>query len=311
MDHALVPKNTTHALDPTFTDVAGQIAPSSARIYTIDARRFASWITQQGLDPATLTRSDMIAYRAYLQETISPHTGKPYSRAARQRMFSVAMRLMREHYASGRGSVDVTHEVKGFKTSGNETTHVALSKRQALQMLEDIDQSTTKGKRDYAILLLLLKSGLRRAELVALNRGSLTMRDGHHVALVEHGKGDKTRVVKIRVDVSRAITAYLEDLGEGSDTNPLFVHVIRGDHPTQDRLSDKGIERLVKSVTLEGVKGLTPHGLRATFATIALEEGAPLQQVQYAMGHSDPRTTERYQKRKVNLDHNAVDYLNF
>lgn len=48
-----------------------------------------------------------------------------------------------------------------------------------------------------------------------------------------------------------------------------------------------------------------------TFATIALEQGAPLHQVQYAMGHEDPRTTERYQKRKLNLDNNAVDYLNF
>ena len=118
-------------------------------------------------------------------------------------------------------------------------------------------------------------------------------------------------MVKIRVDVSRALTGYLENLGDGNDDDPLFVQVRRGDHPTRDRLSEKGIERLVKSVTLDGVKGLTPHGLRATFATLALEEGAPLQQVQYAMGHADPRTTERYQKRKENLDHNAVDYLNF
>ena len=190
MDQSFLPVQKDLPLGQTFTDVAGQIAPSSARIYTIDARMFANWITNQGLHPSSLTRSDMIAYRAYLQEVISPRTGKPYSRAARQRMFSVAMRLMREHHASGRGSVDITHLVKGFKVSGNETTHVALSKKQANQMLEDIDRSTTKGKRDYAILLLLLKSGLRRAELVALNRGSLTMRDGHQVAVIEHGKGD-------------------------------------------------------------------------------------------------------------------------
>jgi site-specific recombinase XerD len=44
---------------------------------------------------------------------------------------------------------------------------------------------------------------------------------------------------------------------------------------------------------------------------LALENGAKLQQVQYAAGHANPRTTERYQKRKFNLDNNAVDYVRF
>jgi integrase len=60
---------------------------------------------------------------------------------------------------------------------------------------------------------------------------------------------------------------------------------------------------------MAGLEGLTPHGLRATFVTITLENGASLEQVQYAVGHSDPRTTERYHKRKLNLENNAVDYF--
>jgi len=60
-----------------------------------------------------------------------------------------------------------------------------------------------------------------------------------------------------------------------------------------------------------GVPGLTPHGLRATFITLAMEHGATLEQTQYAARHSDPRTTERYRKRKMNLDNNAVDRLSF
>ena len=52
-----------------------------------------------------------------------------------------------------------------------------------------------------------------------------------------------------------------------------------------------------------------PHGLRATFVTLALEGGAPLHLVQRAAGHADPRTTERYWRRKEGLDDNAVDYI--
>ena len=78
------------------------------------------------------------------------------------------------------------------------------------------------------------------------------------------------------------------------------------------RLSDGGIARMVKA-RAKAVKivEISPHGLRATFVTLAIEGGAALHQVQYAAGHSDPRTTERYQKRKLNLDNNAVDFVRF
>lgn len=301
-------------MQQSIDDIAGQLSESSKRIYHIDAKHFAHWMQLQGLTPATFTRSDMIAYRAYL-ETSTKKDGKRYSKAAKQRMFVVARRLMNEQHLKGNTPEDVTNEVKGFKAGKNETTHTALSKQQAVDMLAAIDCSTVQGKRDYAILLMLLKTGLRRSELIALNQGNLTMLDGHHVAIVEHGKGDKRRVVKLRVDVVRALKIYLQALpGPAGDDNPLFVRIRRGDHPTGERLTDKAVELIVKKHAPEGIEtklDLTPHGLRATFATIALEQGAPLHQVQYAMGHEDPRTTERYQKRKLNLDNNAVDYLNF
>jgi integrase len=75
-------------------------------------------------------------------------------------------------------------------------------------------------------------------------------------------------------------------------------------------MTDKAVELLVKKYAPVGTE-LTPHGLRATFATLALEAEASLHQVQYALGHADPRTTERYQRRKLNLDNHAVDVLNF
>lgn len=282
-------------------DIAGQVAPSSRRIYEHDVRHFAGWMQAQGLTPAIFTRSDMIMYRAYLANST-------YAKATKQRMFSIACKLMREQYLAGRTPTNVTLEVHGFKSEGNETPHTALSKAQAKDMLESIDRASRQGKRDYALILLLVKTGIRRAEIVALNRGDIRMMDGHHVAVIEHGKGDKRRVVKLRVDVFRAVESYL--LARGTEGEALFVSFRRGDHPTQSRLTDKAVELLVKKYAPEGTE-LTPHGLRATFATLALENDASLHQVQYALGHADPRTTERYQRRKLNLDDNAVDVLNF
>src|SRR2546423_7200037 len=193
---------TTQGLDQTLTDIAGQLAPSSKRIYLNDTKHFAEWMQEQGLTPSAMSRSDMIAYRLHLAEST-------YAKATKQRMFRVAVRLMNEQYISGLIKVKVTEGVKGFTTDSDETTHTALSKVQAKDMLESIDKSTKQGKRDYALILMLMKTGLRRAELVSLNRADIKIMDGHHVAVIEHGKGDKRRVVKLRVDMNRALETYL------------------------------------------------------------------------------------------------------
>jgi integrase len=116
----------------------------------------------------------------------------------------------------------------------------------------------------------------------------------------------------LSVDVLRDLQTYIDAAGrkQSSLDAPLFIGFDKGDHPTNKRISDKLIERIVKFYGEKiGVPELTPHGLRATFITLCLEAGAPLHKVQYAARHADPRTTERYQKRKLNLDDNAVDYI--
>jgi site-specific recombinase XerD len=281
---------------------AGQLAPSSKRIYLNDARYFASWMHEQGLQPADMTRIDMSNYRFHLASS-------GYAKATKQRMFSVACKLMDEQFLNKHIPEKITDGIAGFKVASDETTHTALSKSQAKEMLESIDRRTKQGKRDHALILMLMKTGLRRAELVSLDRKDIRMMDGHHVAVIEHGKGDKRRIVKLRVDVFRAIEDYLQHVPQG-DHLPLFVSFRKGDHPTTTRMTGEAAEDVVKKYAPTGIH-LTPHGLRATFATLALEGDAPLHQVQYALGHADPRTTEHYQRRKLNLDHNAVDVLNF
>jgi site-specific recombinase XerD len=292
---------STHSLD--ITDVAGQLSTRSKRIYQNDATMFAGWMNEQSLAPEILTRSHMIAYRSFLAET--------YQKATAQRMFSVARRILQEQVLNGKLLSNPAEGIKGFKVA-NETTHTALTKTQAKDLLSSVDTSTAKGVRDYALLMLLLRTGLRRSECAALNIGDIKQEQGHTVAIIEHGKGDKKGVAKLPVDVFRAIQAYIEVAERQQSTldAPLFTGFDKGDHPTKARISDKLIERVVKFYGKKiGVPELTPHGLRATFITLALEGGAQLHQVQYAARHSDPRTTERYQKRKLNLDDNAVDYI--
>lgn len=308
-------------VEESIKDIAGQLAPTSQRIYRNDVSHFACWMEQHGLTPLTMTRSDIIAYRSYLASAVSSTTGKPYSKRTVQRMFSIACRLMDEQFYAHRIPAKITDAVRGFSVDLDETPHSALSRQQAILMLDGIDRSTAKGKRDYAIIILLIKTGLRRSELVGLNIGDMQMQEGHYVLLVRHGKRNKQRTVKLRVEVHRAIEEYLIAMNrsKAKKDEPLFVgfhleHRRQGEDLTSNdtRISAKLVEYLVSFYNPDKDHiHLTPHGLRSTFATLAFEGGAHLQQVQFAMGHKDPRITEHYQKRKLNLDNNAVDKLDF
>ena len=81
--------------------------------------------------------------------------------------------------------------------------------------------------------------------------------------------------------------------------------------PTGSRLTSPSLWGLVKRYARQaGISTeVSPHSLRHSFVTWALEQGASLHKVQYAARHVDPRTTERYHRQKLNLDDNAVDYL--
>lgn len=319
-------------------DIAGQLAERSRRVYRHDAKAFATWMMEQGLAPQTLTKSHIIAYRSYLQAR--------YTKATAARMLSVTRQLLAEQVDRQHIEYNPATGVRGFKGE-NETTHVALTNEEAQTLLDIIDTTTLLGQRDLVLILFLLRTGIRRSEAAALKISDLTMRQGHHIAIIEHGKGDKRRIVKVPVEVWREIEEHLEarhqyhttrmthlldNLERERDQLPeeeyqakrndivlqhtvtehdgLFVRVRRGNHPTREAITDKAIEKIVKHYAeLIKVDDLTPHGLRASFITFALEANAPLPKVQYAAGHSDPRTTERYQKRKLNLDENAVDFV--
>jgi integrase/recombinase XerD len=278
-------------------DASGQLGKRSGRIYANDAKRFAEWMTANGLTVGALTRSHLIAYRSYLDGT--------YAKATAARMLSVARRILNEQVIAGNLAANPAKEVKGF-TLDNESPHISLKKEQAQAFFASIDASTPLGLRDYALLSLLLRTGIRRSECVALNISDFTQEQGHTVVTVRHGKGDKRRKVKVPVDVQRHIKAYLDTRTIASVDDPLFTGVGRW---KGQRITDKLIERTVAAYGHQIGIELTPHDLRASFITLAIEGGATLLQAQYAAGHSDPRTTERYHIRKLNLDDNAVDYI--
>ena len=299
-----MPLPAPDSLTETLTDVAGQLAPRSRAIYTSDAGHFARWLADAGLSLESLSRSDVIRYRQHLEDS--------YAKVTAARMLTVARRLCVEAVRRGVLTTNPTDDVRGFKGIAQETTHRALDKDEAHDLLAGIDRATRLGQRDYALMVLLLRTGMRRSEAAGLVIGDLTTEQGHHIATIRHGKGDKRRIVKLANEVRWIIGEYLTALGraDAGPAAPLFVAFDKGDRPSERPMRAADITRVVTGrAKAANLDGLSPHGLRATFITLALEGGAKLQQVQYFAGHSSPVTTERYQKRKLNLNDSAADYV--
>jgi integrase/recombinase XerD len=293
----------TPPMAATMQNVAGQLAPSSRKTYTIDAKHFAHWLAGQDLSLTELDRDDLVAYRAHLAET--------YAQSTAARMWAVARRLLDEAVQRGLLPKNPAEGIRGFKASEDESPHRALKREEAKALLDAIDRSTALGKRDYALLMLLLRTGIRRAEVVALTIGDLVIEQGYHVAIIRHGKGNKRGLAKLPVEVRQAIDDYLEVARRvcAPPEAPLFVSFRKGDLPQEKPLHPNQVERIVKQRAQAVEIAMSPHGMRASFITLAFEGGADLALVQDAARHKDPRTTRRYQKRRENLHKNAVDFV--
>ncbi len=165
------------------------------------------------------------------------------------------------------------------------------------------------GLRTAAIVYLLVYSGMRVGELCGASVSDLTMSEGHHVLQIM-GKGRKGRTVPLPPVVYVRVHDYLTDRGAlllpalagqggGRSSMPLIATRSGGriDQPYVFRL----IRRLATAAGLppELVSRLSPHSLRHAFATLNLKAGVPLEEVQDAMGHADPRTTRRYDRRRL------------
>jgi integrase/recombinase XerD len=171
-----------------------------------------------------------------------------------------------------------------------------LTEEEAQAMLRVPDRRTLQGKRDYAILLTLLTTGLRKAEICNLKVEDLkTYRNQAVIDII--GKGRKFRRIPLKVETLLAIKDYLKATGNGTGPDhPLFQTL--GKHgPYQEKgLTHKAVDCLIRSVAEKALiqKRIHPHVTRHTFATTLLDIGNDLRTVQALMGHSHIRTTEAY-----------------
>ena len=264
--------------------------------YRRDVAAWLAWCARRELDPLHATFLDVNAYARALEAAADPRSGRPLTAATVGRKLS-GLSSWYDFLAKVR-AIDA-NPVGGAdrpQVSRDHSATVGLTPQQVDALLAAADAATGPAAvRHRAVLALLADLGLRVGELVSLDVTDVGWERGHRTVRFV-GKGGRPR----RRALTPAATAALETyLGERAD-GPLFVTSggARIDRHAVFRL----VRRLARTAGIPGWERLSPHSLRHAFATTARSEGVPLEDVQDAMGHADPRTTRRYDRDRHNLD---------
>jgi site-specific recombinase XerD len=285
--------------------------------YASDLRIFLTWMGEKGMDPRAATRDDLIDYIDSI---------KHYKVTSQRRLVTVARLFYRElevrAMLPGPNPTLMLPKIRGKA----DEQPAGFSEKEAASLLSEIDAKIKSDNlvehflavRDYAIVYLALTSGLRESELVGLKCADIHQERSIYWVVQVHGKGRKDRIVKIRDRAVEVINAYKEQMATLGvilgDDDPLFIRIgpkaePDGAVPMGTRNLRKLVGKWLEVATLNGPrKG--PHQLRRTAATIAYENGAPVDVVSDMLGHADLRTTrDNYIKPVDRLKHSASDHI--
>lgn len=180
---------------------------------------------------------------------------------------------------------------------------IYLVESELRQILAAPDISDTWGRRDYAMLVLLSFTGMRRQELVGLNINSI---DFERRTAKVHGKGSKERLIPLNAIVVDALMAWLEVRPAVADPEPLFVN------RKGQRLTGRSVYNIVrKYVRRAGIlKGkISPHKLRHTFATLLHLSEVDILEIQRLLGHASITSTQIYTHTNTQKLRSAVERI--
>jgi len=198
-----------------------------------------------------------------------------------------------------------TNPVNGVKRpseDSNEGKTSAISDTKARKLLESPPLDSLKGLRDHAIISTFLFHGVRVSEVCAIKVKDCQDRRGvPHFRIT--GKRSKVRYVPIHPNTKQAIHEYLLEAGHGEEKNGALFRPVKNNISGRlnKHLSPRSVFKLIQSYGLQaGIdpSAFSPHSLRATSATNALEHDADIAKVQVWLGHANISTTRLYDKRK-------------
>ncbi len=254
--------------------------------YTTDLRLFVEWCTNNDLRL-------MEARRAHLEIFGRAMEADGRMRSTVARRLSTLGSFYRYCHVEGILERNPAANVRRPKVDVESRT-LGLDRNELGGLLV---QAGLGSARDHALISLLALNGLRISEALGADIESMGMDRGHRTLAIVR-KGGKHVTIPPAPRTGRTLDLYISERTSG----PIFLGVngLRMDRYAADRT----VKRLSKRAGI--TKRISPHSLRHSFITAALDAGVPLRDVQEAASHADPRTTMRYDRARQSLDRHAT-----
>ena len=287
------------------------VKESSRRLYGRTLRQFFAWVDLEGKQLPELTKADIAEYKSHLENglKLSPLTVGSYIVSLRKFYEWVETEGLYKNIA------------KGIKTPQRSQVFEKqyLSEEKSGELLEHFKEGSL---RKYAIVNLMLRTGLRTIEVSRLQIGDICYMGEKRVLKIwgkgktEAEKGKDYNFVVLTDKAYLPIRNYIEATRKGARSGePLFTSTSRQNKG--EKLSTRTISGLckegLKSIGLDGNE-YTAHSLRHTTASLLLGHGQTLLAVQHVLRHASVNTTQRYTKQKerelrlIEAPENALDF---
>src|SRR5215211_3998876 len=273
----------------------------SRRAYERALSDFFMW--HRGVGRPQLSKAVVQRYAAELREAgIAPSSVNQRLSAIRKLALEAADNGLLDAQVAGG-----IRAVKGARQEGRRTGNW-LTREEAQSWMGAPDRRTMRGRRDRALLAMLIGCGLRRSEAAGLTFGHVQQRDGRWVLVDLIGKRDRVR----SVPMPNWAKAAIDDWSAASDVTDglVFRAVNKGDRVVGGGITPQAIYNIIVSYAGELQKhGVAPHDLRRTFAKLAHKGGAAIDQIQLSLGHESIQTTEEYLGVEQDLTDAPCDHL--
>ena len=260
------------------------VKENSQDLYKRTLRGFFNWVDKKSYLLSDLTRVEVMQYREELLQS-----GKSSLTVG---SYITSVRRFYEWAEANRLSPNIA---KGIRTPKRKQQFKkqALTLDQASELLKHCQGDNV---RDFAVINLLLRAGLRTIEIIRANVGDIAFKGSQRVLYV-HGKGrdEKDNFVLLTDKAFKPIEAYLSTRAEKSPSEPLFLS--GSNNNKGGRLTTRSISRIAKN-GLKAIglndKSFTAHSLRHTTAVNILRAGGSREQAQHTLRHASSTTTQIY-----------------
>jgi integrase/recombinase XerC/integrase/recombinase XerD len=260
------------------------VKPRSKETYRKAVNRFVGWLSSKGISCAR--REDVLRYKNELMSKYTACTVSSYVTAVKSLYTYLEGEKICPNIAAG---IKGAKHQRGFRKD-------CLSASQAANVISGIDVGTIEGKRNYALVNLLIRTGIRTIEAERANVGDIRNEAGEALLYIQgKGRDEKDAFVVLTESALKPIREYIRARGKAKDTDPLFAS--HSDRNRGGRLSTNSISQICKKALVNAGyddSRLTAHSMRHTAITLSLLAGASIQEAQSLARHSSVNTTLIY-----------------